>query len=42
MVVMFICFSLQQDTIKDFERNMADLVTAFVEVVQGLYPSPLL
>lgn len=25
-----------EDTIKDFERNMADLVTAFVEHVQGL------
>ncbi|XP_068761038.1 dynein regulatory complex subunit 3-like [Montipora capricornis] len=25
-----------EDTIKEFERNMADLVTAFVEVVQGL------
>lgn len=25
-----------EDTIKDFERNMADLVTAFIEQVQGL------
>lgn len=33
-------FSIQ-DTHKDFERNMADLVTAFVEQVQGLYPFDL-
>lgn len=30
-------FSIQ-DTHKEFERNMADLVTVFVEQVQGLYP----
>ena len=30
---------LFKDTIKDFERNFADMVINFVEQVQGLYPS---
>ena len=31
-------FHYLQDTIKDFERAMADMVAVFVEQVQGLYP----
>lgn len=27
-----------EETIKDFERNLADMMTTFVEYVQGLYP----
>ena len=27
-----------EETIKDFERNIADMMSQFVETVQGLYP----
>lgn len=31
-----------EETIKEFERNLADLITSFVEYVQGLYPFKIL
>jgi len=27
-----------EETIKDFERNITDMMSQFVEAVQGLYP----
>lgn len=31
-------FGLFQDVVKDFERNISDMVANFIEAAQGIYP----